>query len=58
MENEKHEKLEENEMPINEYRCRKCEHRFFQPDDEVPYCPACDCEEVEVIFQELKGGNK
>jgi antitoxin component of MazEF toxin-antitoxin module len=40
------------------YRCKKCEHRFDVDDKLVPYCPACDCEDLEALdSQELKGGD-
>lgn len=30
------------------YRCRGCSYQF-DSDDEIPYCPACDCEDIEEI---------
>lgn len=29
----------------HDYKCKKCEHRFCS-DDDIPYCPACDCEDL------------
>ncbi len=34
------------------YRCRRCEHRFCCVDN-IPYCPACDCKELERIDDEI-----
>lgn len=31
-----------------DYRCRKCEY-IFCSENEIPYCPACECEELEEI---------
>ncbi|KKL25766.1 hypothetical protein LCGC14_2402000, partial [marine sediment metagenome] len=31
------------------YRCKKCQHQFHM-DDDVPFCPACDCEDVDGTY--------
>ncbi len=38
---------------MKEYRCRKCEYRFCS-ENGIPYCPACDCEDLEEIYEEDK----
>ena len=30
------------------YSCIKCEHEFCS-DDEIPYCTACDCEDLNEV---------
>lgn len=39
-------------MPIYDYRCRKCAHRFEQvvKPDETPACPACGAADPERFF--------
>lgn len=37
---------------MREYRCRKCEYRFCS-ENGMPYCPACDCESLEEISQNI-----
>ena len=39
-------------MPIYDYHCRKCGHRFEQlvKPDESPRCPACDAADPERQF--------
>lgn len=41
------------------YRCKLC-GLLFETDDDIPYCPACDCEEVETMYEgiEIEGGHK
>lgn len=34
------------------YRCRKCEYHFCS-ENGMPYCPACECEKLEEIEDEL-----
>ena len=36
------------EKEIKSYKCRKCGH-IFDSDDEVPYCPVCGEERLEVL---------
>jgi len=31
---------------MKEYKCLRCEYRFCS-ENEIPYCPACDCEDIE-----------
>jgi len=33
---------------MSEYRCRKCEYHFCS-ENEIPYCPSCECEKLEEI---------
>lgn len=33
------------------YRCKKCEH-YFSSDDENPFCPSCENEDLEVFKHE------
>ncbi len=28
-----------------DYNCKKCEHKFSS-NDEIPYCTACGCEDL------------
>ena len=35
-----------------EYRCRKCEYHFCSSNG-MPYCPACDCEDLEELFGDI-----
>lgn len=28
-----------------DYSCKRCQY-YFCSDDEYPYCPACDCENL------------
>lgn len=39
-------------MPIYDYHCRKCGHRFetLVKPDETPRCPACDAADPERQF--------
>ncbi len=37
-----------------EYKCRCCEYSFTS-DDEIPYCPACECEKLEEIEEKEIG---
>jgi putative FmdB family regulatory protein len=39
-------------MPIYDYKCRKCAHRFEQlvKADESPTCPACGATRLERFF--------
>ena len=32
-----------------EYRCKACNHTFTLEENEIAYCPACDCENLEVL---------
>ncbi len=34
------------------YKCRKCEYRFCSMN-EIPYCPSCECEELEELNDEI-----
>jgi putative FmdB family regulatory protein len=49
-------------MPVYEYECRKCEHRFEKlgsTDMNPPRCPKCKSETRKVVSQstfQLKGG--
>lgn len=36
---------------IKSYRCMRCSYRFAQ-DDEYPYCPACECKDIEEVKDE------
>ena len=38
---------------MNDYKCKRCELHFCS-EDEIPYCPSCECESLE----ELKDGYK
>jgi putative FmdB family regulatory protein len=44
-------------MPIYEYRCQKCEHRFEEylstSDKPVPPCPECKSKKVERIWSSI-----
>ena len=40
--------IDGNVIPLVEFRCKKCEHRFAQ-NDIVPFCPVCECEDLEVL---------
>lgn len=31
--------------------CKKCQYKFDM-DDDPPYCPACDCEDLEILENE------
>ena len=33
---------------MNDYRCKKCLYTFCS-ENEIPYCPACDCEDLEEL---------
>ncbi len=41
-------------MPIFEYQCKACRHRFeqlvFASDTKPPYCPSCQCDNVEKLM--------
>ncbi len=37
---------------MKDLRCRKCEYRFCS-ENGIPYCPACDCEELEELVEGL-----
>ena len=39
-------------MPIHDYRCSRCGHRFEQlvRRDELPACPACGAADPERLF--------
>jgi putative FmdB family regulatory protein len=41
-------------MPIYEYQCKACCHRFeqlvFASDTEPPVCPECNCGDVEKLI--------
>jgi putative FmdB family regulatory protein len=39
-------------MPIYDYKCRRCAHRFEQlvKPDEIPNCPACGAAKPERLF--------
>ncbi len=36
---------------MNDYRCKKCLYTFCS-ENEIPYCPACDCESLEEIEED------
>lgn len=38
---------------MKELRCRKCEYRFCSKNG-IPYCPACDCEDLAIEYEEDK----
>jgi len=40
------------------WRCKKCCFLCCLEDDEIPYCPACDCEDLEEIFENEKYNNE
>jgi len=31
-----------------DYKCRRCEYHFCS-ENGIPYCPACECEELEEV---------
>lgn len=33
---------------MSEYKCLRCDFRFYSKN-EIPYCPACDCENIRNI---------
>ena len=39
-------------MPIHDFQCRRCGHRFEQlvKPDETPDCPACGARKAERLF--------
>ena len=37
---------------IKSYRCKKCQHQFDMENDN-PYCPACNCKDLEEIGEIL-----
>jgi Zn finger protein HypA/HybF involved in hydrogenase expression len=51
-------KVNEEKIPTR-CRCKLC-GLLFESDDDIPYCPACDCEEVETMYEgiEIEGGHK
>ena len=36
---------------MKEYRCKKCLYQFCS-ENGMPYCPACDCEDLEELEQD------
>ena len=36
-----------------EWKCLRCEYRF-ESINEIPYCPACECESLEEVEDENK----
>lgn len=38
---------------MKEYRCLKCCFSFVS-ENEIPYCPACDCEDLEEVEEDVK----
>lgn len=40
------------ETPIITYKCKKCGHIFDLSQDEIPYCPACDCDDIDTYTSE------
>lgn len=46
-------KVKRDDVPMTEFRCKKCEYKFAQ-NDENPFCPSCECEELEVVCEELE----
>ncbi len=47
------------ENPIIKYRCLGCQHQFCSTD-EIAYCPACDNQKLEIVYEDsfiqMKGG--
>lgn len=37
---------------MKEYRCKKCCF-YFCSENGFPYCPACDCNDLEYIYPEI-----
>ncbi len=35
------------------YRCKKCNHIFSIEENDDKYCVACNCEDLELIKQEV-----
>jgi len=33
---------------MKDYRCKRCEYTFCS-ENEIPYCPACECESLEEL---------
>jgi len=33
---------------MKDYKCRRCEYTFCS-ENEIPYCPACECESLEEL---------
>lgn len=36
---------------MKNYRCKKCLYHFCS-ENRIPYCPACDCEDLEELSEE------
>jgi Zn finger protein HypA/HybF involved in hydrogenase expression len=43
-------KVEKDTSTIRTYKCKLCGHRFSS-DDEHPYCPSCDNNRLEVVYE-------
>lgn len=41
-----------NQKVLEKYRCKMC-GLLFESDDDVPYCPSCDNENVEKMYVEI-----
>jgi len=39
---------------IKQYRCLKCNHIFPKSPNEDKYCPACDCENIQIVNYNTK----
>lgn len=37
---------------MRDYRCRRCEYTFCS-ENEIPYCPACECESLDKLEDEF-----
>ena len=46
-------------MPIHEYQCRQCSHRFEElvRRDEKPVCPSCSSGRLEKLFSAFAVGH-
>ena len=39
-------------LEIKSYKCKVCEYKF-DSDDEIPYCPFCECENLLELEEEI-----